>query len=125
MVMHKSGTRWPDDREAGWSSGRSTSYTCRARGARVFRLSLKTGGDDFPVWPQNWWLRFSGLGLKTTATVFPVWPQNWWLRFLGLGLKTKRWRFIGLDLKTDGRMELCWRARVDIQELPWRARRRG
>jgi hypothetical protein len=74
---HRSGTRWPGDREVGWRCVWSAPGTWRL-GARVSWLSLKTKGGRFvsglaskplgrflSVWPQNWWRRFS-----------PVWPQN-------------------------------------------------
>jgi hypothetical protein len=50
---HRSGTRWPDDREAGWCRVWSAPCTWR-RGARVSWLSLKTKVDGLSVvWPQN------------------------------------------------------------------------
>jgi hypothetical protein len=41
---HRSGTRWPGDREVGWHRVRSAPYTWR-RGVRVSWLSLKTKVD--------------------------------------------------------------------------------
>jgi hypothetical protein len=64
---HRSGTRWPSDREVGWRRIRSTLCTWR-RGARVSWLSLKT----------RWWRvsHFIDLDLKITATVSCFGPQN-------------------------------------------------
>jgi hypothetical protein len=43
---------------------------------------------DFLVGPQNNGRRFiSGLVSKPLGRFSPVWPQNRWLKFLGLGLK--------------------------------------
>jgi hypothetical protein len=64
---HRSGTRWPDGREAGWRRVRSTPVTWRL-GARVSWLSLKTKVvDGFLVWaskPSG--LRFVGCATKPT-----------------------------------------------------------
>jgi hypothetical protein len=47
---HRSGTRWPGDREVGWHCVWSV------RGAQVSWLSLKTKVDGLSVvWPQNHW----------------------------------------------------------------------
>jgi hypothetical protein len=43
-LSHRSGTRWPDNREVGWRRVRSAPCTWR-RGARVSWLSLKTKVD--------------------------------------------------------------------------------
>jgi hypothetical protein len=65
--LHRSGTRWPGDREVWWRCVRSAPCTWR-RGARVSWLSLKTKvGNLSVVRPQNHW---DGLSV--------VWPQNHW-----------------------------------------------
>jgi hypothetical protein len=92
---HRSGTRWPHDREVGWRRVWSTPCTWR-RGARVSWLSLKTKVDGFSVvCSQNHWdgfLRFGlktggdgflRFGLKTIGSRFPVWALKpavtvWW-----------------------------------------------
>jgi hypothetical protein len=85
---HKSGTRWPDDREVGWHRVRSALCMWR-RGARVSWLSLKTKVDGLSmVWPQNYWDSLS-----------VVWSQNRWDCFLQFGLKTVRTVSSGLALK--------------------------
>jgi hypothetical protein len=49
---HRSGTRWPGDREVNWCRVRSAPGTWRL-GARVSWLSLKTKVDGLSVvWPQ-------------------------------------------------------------------------
>jgi hypothetical protein len=110
---HRSGTRWPGDREVGWHRVRSAPCT-RRRGARVSWLSLKTKVDGLSViWPQNHWDGFSSVwaselvatvcewfGLKTTRTVFtglaskPVATVCEWF-----GLKTTQMVFAGLTSK--------------------------
>jgi hypothetical protein len=45
---HRSGTRWPSDRDVVWRYVRSAPCTWR-RGAQVSRLSLKTKIDDLSV----------------------------------------------------------------------------
>jgi hypothetical protein len=69
------------------------------------RLSLKTGGDDFLVEPQNQGGGgFSGLGLKTGSYSLVICTSKSPRRFLGLGLKTKWVMICQLRLKTDGIM---------------------
>jgi hypothetical protein len=75
MVKHRSGTRWPDDREVSLRCVRSAPCTKR-RGVRVSWFRFKTKVDGF-----------SRFGLKPVATVFVVWPQNHSLGFPDLGLK--------------------------------------
>jgi hypothetical protein len=98
MVKHKSGTRWPDDREVGWRCVRSAPCTRRG-GARVSLFSIKTKVNGFsrfgfktggygscgltskPLarvsWfvPQNRQLEFDYLAQKITVTVFWFGPQ--------------------------------------------------
>jgi hypothetical protein len=108
---HRSGTRWPADRQVGWHCVRSGPCTWR-RGVRVSWLGLKTKVDGLSVvWPQNHWdifLQFDlktggdgffGLATKPVAVVswfslktkvvegFPVWASKLRLRFGDLGLK--------------------------------------
>jgi hypothetical protein len=45
---HRSGTRWPGDREVWWRRVQSAPYTCR-RGAQVSWLSLKIKVDGLSV----------------------------------------------------------------------------
>jgi hypothetical protein len=84
---HRSGTRWPSDREDRWCCVRSAPCLWRWV-AWVSWLSLRTKGDSLWVdWHQNHsdgLLRFS---LKTGAWVFRFGPQNWHLRFGDLCLK--------------------------------------
>jgi hypothetical protein len=86
---HRSGIRWPGDREVGWhrvctvhvetrSAGffvepqnQGRRFVCALSSKSLGRFCLKTSGDGIAVWPQNLMRRFS-----------PVWPQNWWRRFL-------------------------------------------
>jgi hypothetical protein len=99
MVKHRSGTRWPDDREVGWCCVRSAPCTKRW-GAHIswfslktkvdsfFRFDLKTGGCSsygltskplarvFWFGHQNRQLRFGDLAHKITVTVFWFDPQN-------------------------------------------------
>jgi hypothetical protein len=56
--LHRSGTRWPGDREVGWHRVRSAPCTWR-RGARVDSLGQTTG------------MIFSGLASKPVVTVSP------------------------------------------------------
>jgi hypothetical protein len=86
---HRSGTRWPGDREVGWGRVRSALCTWK-RGARVSWLSLKTKVDGLSVvWPQNHWEGFSSVwASKPMATVC-----EWF------GLKTTRMVFAGLASK--------------------------
>jgi hypothetical protein len=50
---HRSGTRWPSDREVGWRRVRSAPGTRRLE-ARVSWLSLKTKVvEGFPVWASK------------------------------------------------------------------------
>jgi hypothetical protein len=66
---HRSGTRWPSDREVGWRRVRSAPGTWRL-GARVSWLSLKTKVDGCEWFdlktPQT---VFTGLTSKLVATV--------------------------------------------------------
>jgi hypothetical protein len=55
---HRSGTRWPSNREVGWRCVRSVSCTW-SRGTHISWLSLKTKVDGLSVvWPQNHWDSF-------------------------------------------------------------------
>jgi hypothetical protein len=85
---HRSGTRWPGDREVGWRCVWSAPCTWR-REARVSWLNLKTKVDGLSmVWPQNhregflWFgLKIGGdgflqFGLKTGGSGFPVWASK-------------------------------------------------
>jgi hypothetical protein len=67
---HRSGTRWPGDREVGWHRVRST--VCMwIRGVQVSWLSLKTKVYGLSVvWPQNHLDGFLRFGLKTSGDVF-------------------------------------------------------
>jgi hypothetical protein len=86
---HRSGIRWPGDREVGWRRVRSALCTWR-RGVRVSWLNLKTKVDDLSViWPQIHWDGFSSVwASKPMATVC-----EWF------GLKTIRTVFAGLASK--------------------------
>jgi hypothetical protein len=86
---HRSGTRWPGDREVGWHHVQSAPCMWR-RGARLSWLSLKTKVDGLSVvWPQNHWDDFSSVwASKPTPTVC-----EWF------DLKTTRTVFIGLASK--------------------------
>jgi hypothetical protein len=100
--LHRSGTRWPGDREVAWHRVRSAPCTWR-RGAHVSWLSLKTKVDGLSmVWFQNHPDGFSlvcasksmatvceWFGLKTTQMVSHWFgPQNRWRRFVS-GLASK------------------------------------
>jgi hypothetical protein len=91
---HRSGTRWPGDREVGWRRVRSAPGTWRL-GARVSWLSLKNQGrrfvsglaskplgrfvSDFTSKPLG---RFLAIWPQNLLQRFPlVWPQNQWRRF--------------------------------------------
>jgi hypothetical protein len=54
------------------------------------------------IWPQNRWLKFSGLSLKTGRSSLVIWDSKSPRRFLGLGLKTKQVSVFQLRHKTDG-----------------------
>jgi hypothetical protein len=43
-----------------------------------------------PVYTQNWWLGFFGLGLKTNNSGLTIWASKSLQQFLDLVLKTKR-----------------------------------
>jgi hypothetical protein len=83
---HRSGTRWPDDREVGWRCVWFTLCTWR-REAWVSWLSLKTKVDGLSVvWPWNRWQRFvSGLASKPLGRFLLVWSKNRWCRVFRFG----------------------------------------
>jgi hypothetical protein len=86
---HRSGTRWPGDREVGWHRVWFASCMWR-RGARVSWLSLKTKVDDLlVVWPQNHWDDFSSVWASKPMAVVCEW----------FDLKTTRTVFTGLTSK--------------------------
>jgi hypothetical protein len=73
---HRSGTRWPGDREVGWRSVRSAQCTWR-RGAWVSWLSLKTKA----MICQWFGLKTTGmtspsLASKSVMEGFPVWASK-------------------------------------------------
>jgi hypothetical protein len=86
---HRSGTRWPGDREVWWRHVWPAMCTWR-RGAHVSWLRFKTKVDDLSVvWPQNHWNGFSsvwaskpmatfvsGLASKPLRWFSLVWPKN-------------------------------------------------
>jgi hypothetical protein len=123
---HRSGIRWPGDREVGWRCVRSASCTWRWE-LRVSWLSLKTKVDGlWVVWHQNhsdgflrFGLKISGdgflwFGLKTSGSVFSVWVSKpaatvWWFEsqnhcddFLVWSSKPSRLRFIVCAIKRTG-----------------------
>jgi hypothetical protein len=66
--------------------GRSRS---RVALCAVYTIHMKTSSAGFLVEPQNQGLQFvSDLASKPLGRFSPVWPQNWWRQFSGLGLKT-------------------------------------
>jgi hypothetical protein len=65
MILHKSGTRWPVDREFGWCLVRYTSYTWRRRGSQVSWFGSQN---------QSRW--FGDLGFKITIMVYWFRPQT-------------------------------------------------
>jgi hypothetical protein len=68
--LHRSGTRWPGDREVGWRRVRSAPGMWRL-GVWVSWLSLKTKVDGlWVVWPQNHSDGFRWFGLKTGGDGF-------------------------------------------------------
>jgi hypothetical protein len=86
--LHRSGTRWPGDREVRWCFVRSAPHTWR-REAQVSWLSLKTKVHGLlVVWSQNRWnsflrfglktggYHFSRFGLRTGGSGFPVWASK-------------------------------------------------
>jgi hypothetical protein len=97
---HRSGTRWPGDREVRWRCVRSTPCTWRCeawvswlrlktKGDSFLRFVLKTSGDDFLRFflktGGDGFLRFglkasddgfSLFGLKTGGLGFSVWPSK-------------------------------------------------
>jgi hypothetical protein len=90
MVKHRSGTRWPDDREVGWRRVQCVLCT-RRQEARVSLLSLKTKIDGFPIWPSK--------------LIAPVWwfsPQNNCDGFLVCASKSSGLRFVSCTIKSTG-----------------------
>jgi hypothetical protein len=109
MIRHKSGTRWPNDREVLWRHVWSASYTWRRREAWVSRFSLKTGGDGLSVvWPQNHCDSFLVWASKPRSMVWWFGPQNHHDGFLIWALKRSERRLVGLHLKTNERMRTVW-----------------
>jgi hypothetical protein len=122
---HRSGTRWPDDREVGWRCLRSAPCTIVCV-ALVSWLSLKTMDDGLSVvWPQNHWDDFSRFGLKTCGDSFSRFSLKIDGGFPGLGLKTDSYglviwaskpsglRFVGCTTKPMG----GWRRRGACVEI--------
>jgi hypothetical protein len=89
---HRSGTRWPGDREVGWCRVRSAPGTRRLE-AQVSWLSLKTKVvEGFPVWAS-----------KPAALVWRSGPQNHRDGFLVWASKPSGLRFVGCATKlTEG-----------------------
>jgi hypothetical protein len=103
MVKHRSGTRWPDDREVRWRWLQSALYI-RRREARVSWFGLKTKVDCLlVVWPQKHLDGFPGLSLKIGSYGLMISKSPWW--FLGLGIKTMRATICRSRHKTDRRMK--------------------
>jgi hypothetical protein len=76
MVKHRSGTRWPDDREFGWRCV-WTAPCIRRQGAHISWFSLKTKVDSF----SQFALKTGGYGScgsasKPLAQVSLFGPQN-------------------------------------------------
>jgi hypothetical protein len=65
-------------------------------------LVSKPLGRFTPVWPQNRWLRFPGLGLKIGSSGLMLWASKSPRQVLGLGHKTKQTSVCRLCHKTDG-----------------------
>jgi hypothetical protein len=55
-----------------------------------------------PVWPQNRWLGFPGLGLKTCSSGLMIWASKSPRRFLGLGPQNQAGHGLSVAPKTDG-----------------------
>jgi hypothetical protein len=116
MVKHRSGTRWPDNREIGdvvcslhHVQGDEESgflgLASKPRSMVSSDLTSKLMATVLVVWPQNHSLGFSGLGLKTDSCGLVIWPTKSPQRFLGLGLKTKWTMVYQLHHKIDVRMK--------------------
>jgi hypothetical protein len=87
---HRSGTRWPGDREVRWRYVRSTPCTWR-RGAWVSWLSLKIKVDGFLQFRlKTGGDGFSSLGLNTGSSGLVICASKSPWRFLGLCLKIKQ-----------------------------------
>jgi hypothetical protein len=83
MIRHKSGSRWPNNREVRWLHVRFVSYTWRRWEAQVSWFSLKTGGDGLSVvWPQNHCDSFLIWASKQRSTVWWFGHQNYCDGFL-------------------------------------------
>jgi hypothetical protein len=80
----------------------------------VWTMNMETRSAGFLVEPQNQGRKF-----------LPVWPQNRWRRFLGLGLKTKRASIYRLHHKIDER-RLAWKTCQDLAAcIAWKQVRLG
>jgi hypothetical protein len=70
--------------------------------ATVFSdLASKPVSTVSPIWPQNWWLEFPGLGLKTSSCGLVIWASKSPRQFLSLVLKTKQALIYQLRHKID------------------------
>jgi hypothetical protein len=68
----------------------------------VSGLASKPLGRFSPVWPQNRWLGFPGLGIKTDSSGLVICASKSPRQFLSLGFKTKQALVCRLHHKTDG-----------------------
>jgi hypothetical protein len=71
-------------------------------------LASKPVAAVLVVWPQNFWLGFSGLGLKICSCGLVIWPTKSPRQFLGLCFKTKWAMVCRLHHKTNERIKTAW-----------------
>jgi hypothetical protein len=105
MIKHKSGTRWPDNREVGSRCVRSTPYIRRRGRWLVSGLASKPLGQFLLVWPQNRWVR-----------VFQFVPENPQIRFGDLRVKiTLTISCFGLQNQADYSLSVVLQYRREVE----------
>jgi hypothetical protein len=105
MIKHKSGTRWPDNREVGSRCVRSTPYIRRRGRWLVSGLASKPLGQFLLVWPQNRWVR-----------VFQFVPENPQIRFGDLRVEiTLTISCFGLQNQADYSLSVVLQYRREVE----------